>query len=381
MGDKSYNAQAWKDSDEESQSGGFVCADQAARFTGEARAIDLEYEDLELEIRGGKRPCVEFSNPEKSDWTVNVPGHGILTERALRGRTPIRRQIEEYEDSKDGAKRLLATVLFFVGFIGLSAFAGVMVEAAMPKMVGLVPQSYEKQMTEEAMPELLAFSPSPYEATNTVAQLHTLLNRICPKETRGEYEFKLHLLESPIPNAMAMPAGTILVYTGFLEQADSTEEVAGVLAHEVAHVMKRHGLRKTMASAGPSLIFDRVLGSDAGMISVLAAGSSILISQGFSREYESEADDVAFDYLVAAGIDPRGLETFLSKLAKIEGDLDAFRSFLSHPPSPERVAALHKRWQNLKTKPTFEPLAELDFQPPKQSENPFDDMVDKMLGL
>lgn len=270
------------------------------RFTDGGSVVDLPYDELELDIRSG---CVEAFNAGRSDWTVRFDGLEVLADRAFRGRTSIRRQIEDYEDRKDGFKRLAVTALFFGGFIGLSALLGLMVEAAMPKMVAMVPPSYEKEIAMQAAEEVEGFLEE-YEDTNTVARLHAMMDRVFPPEQRGEYEFNISLVDSPVPNAMALPAGRIYVFTGLLAMAEKPEEVAGVLAHEVAHVMRRHGLRTMIANAGPSVVFDRVLGSSKGFLGALAAGSSLLIEQNFSREFESEADDRAFDYLVAAGVDP-----------------------------------------------------------------------------
>jgi len=372
VSEKQYEGSAWTDDEEAAVAGAIVFEDHVVRFTGDTTVVDLPFDDLELEVRGA---TVELVNPERSDWSIGVDGLAVLNDRALRSRTGIRRQIEDYEDRRDGFKRLAVTFVFFGGFIGLSALLGLMVEAAMPKMVAMVPTSYEKKVAMEVAEEVGDFFDE-YEETNVVAQLHAMLDRILPPDQRGDYEFELSLIDSPVPNAMTLPGGRMYVFTGLLSQADSAEEVAGVLAHEVAHVMRRHAMRAMIANAGPSAVFDHVLGSSKGFLGALAASSEVLIRQNFSRDHESDADDKAFDYLVAAGIDPRGLDHFLSKLSKMEGDLGAFRAVLSHPPSPERVAHLRKRWQDLRVKPDFTPLKELDWDPPERP-----NMIEQLLGF
>ncbi|MGB0580700.1 MAG: M48 family metallopeptidase [Limisphaerales bacterium] len=378
MSGKTYNVVAWND-DEESISGEMTFGDHAVHFVAEGYVVDLQYSDLELDIRGGKSPKVTLSNPDSTDWSLESEGHAVLADRALRGRTSVRRQIEDFEDQKDGFKRLLITFAFFAGFIGLSAVVGIAVEAAMPKMVALVPISVEKEMTEEQIGLVREMIPEDYAETNAMHQLYGLLDRVCPKSKRGGYEFELSLIDSPEVNAFAMPGGKIFVFTGILEQADSTEEIAGVLAHEAAHVMKRHSLRHVIANAGPSLLFDRVLGSEEGFLSAVAAGSSFLVQMNFSRSYEREADDIAFDYLVDAGIDPRGLEQFLQKLLLSQGDLSAFNTVMSHPPSAERVEAMKKRWRDLKKKPAFEKLPEFEWDAPERKTMGLEDMLEKVM--
>ena len=377
MSEKTYNVVGWNN-DDESVSGEMRFGDHAVHFVAEGYVVDLAYADLELEIRGSGASKVTLSNPETSDWSLEVEGHAVLADRALRGRTAIRRQIEDFEDQKDGFKRLLITFAFFAGFIGLSALAGVAVEAAMPKMVAMVPISVENEMTEEQIGLVREIIPEEYAETNALRQLYGLLDRVCPKSKRGGYEFELYLIDSPVVNAFAMPGGKIFIFTGVLEEAESTEEIAGVLAHEAAHAMKRHGLRHVIANAGPSLVFDRVLGSEEGFLSAVAACSSFLVQMNFKRSFEREADDTAFDYLVEAGIDPRGLVQFLQKLLRKEGDLSAFNTVLSHPPSAERVEAMKRRWRELKNKPAFEKLPEFEWEAPERKTMNFMDMIEKV---
>ncbi|MBL6766282.1 MAG: M48 family metallopeptidase [Verrucomicrobiae bacterium] len=375
MSSKRYQGTALSDDAEYAISGEICLEDHVLRFNGETTVVDLPYDGLELDIQTGKPGSVEVANQDHSDWSILIEGHEILADHTLRGKTPIRRQIEAFEDRKDGFKRLASTLIFFTAFIGLSALLGVMVDAAMPKMVNLISPAYEKEIAMEVAEEVGDMWDE-YDDTNTVAKLHAIVDRIFPPEKRGEYEFKISLIDSDVPNAMALPAGRVYVFTGLLAIVKSTEEVAGVLAHEIAHVMGRHGLRAMIANAGPSVVFDRVLGSSKGFLGALAAGSQLLIQQNFSREFESEADDRAFDYLVAANIDPRGLETFLNRLAASEGDMGALRSVLSHPPSPERVAHLKKRWLGMKTQPDFVPLEELGFEPPERQ-----NLIEKLMDL
>ena len=101
-------------------------------------------------------------------------------------------------------------------------------------------------------------------------------------------------------------------------------------------------------------------GNSSGVLGVIGAGSSLLVSQSFSQEYELEADAVGWDYLVKAKIDPRGMIDMLTKL-KIEQDhmrssgLE-IQAFSSHPATAKRIRILERKWEKLKDKDTFKPI-------------------------
>lgn len=181
MSEKRYEGSAWMEDEADAVAGELELADQVVRFTGEGTMVELSYDGLELEVRGR---TVELVNPERSDWSIGVAGLAVLEDRGLRSRTALRRQIEDYEDRRDGFKRLAVTFVFFGGFIGLSALLGLMVEAAMPKMVAMVPTSYEKKVAMEAAEEVGDYWEA-YNDTNVVAQLHAMMDRILPPEQRG----------------------------------------------------------------------------------------------------------------------------------------------------------------------------------------------------
>lgn len=147
---------------------------------------------------------------------------------------------------------------------------------------------------------------------------------------------RFHLAESPQINAFAAPGGVVVIYTGLLRAADTPEEVAGVLAHEIAHVELSHGLRQLVKAAGLRVLFSAVLG-DYGQ---LAGWGARLTELKFSRDAESEADAAGLSRLAEARIAPQGLMSFFAKLEQEQGR-GAMPALLStHPPNQERLEAL-----------------------------------------
>lgn len=164
-----------------------------------------------------------------------------------------------------------------------------------------------------------------------------MLRRIGADLTTGSpYPYEFHIVRDESINAFAMPGGFVVVHTGLLASADSAEELAGVVAHEVQHVERRHGLRGLVHAAGWRAVLSLVLGNTGGSI----AGSWVqnLGDLRFSRSQETDADLQGVKALVRADIDPKGLVTFFAKLAKDPGPVPALLS--SHPSSEDRLAAV-----------------------------------------
>ena len=153
----------------------------------------------------------------------------------------------------------------------------------------------------------------------------------------------------------------MVVTTRLLEMAERPEEIAGVVAHEVAHVTEKHGFRQIIASAGPFLIFRVFLGGgSSGVLPVLGEGSELLVRQSFSQEFELEADEIGWQSLVAAHIDPRGLAEMLGKLEAEDQKKHAagtkMNAFSSHPATEKRIRRLDAKWKELKDKSGFKQL-------------------------
>ncbi len=150
------------------------------------------------------------------------------------------------------------------------------------------------------------------------------------------YEFSFVVIEEEVPNAFALPGGFVTIHSGLIESAESGEEIAGVLAHEIAHVTHRHGLKRILRSAGIAIAVGTIFGSTD--LAILADYAGDLGSLAYDRDEEREADETARAVLTDARIDPRGMGTFFSKLLEQEGQAGWVPEFLStHPDLEERV--------------------------------------------
>src|SRR5712692_395881 len=158
--------------------------------------------------------------------------------------------------------------------------------------------------------------------------------------------FTIKVLDSDDVNAFALPGGFLYVNKGAILAADSEAELAGVMAHEIAHVAARHGVEQaskaTLANyAMIPLIF---MTGGLGYIAYQAAQIGVpLTFLKFNRGMEAEADKLGAEYLWAAGYDPNNFLSFFEKLEKKEKHKPGTLSklFGTHPPTPDRITKVH----------------------------------------
>ncbi|MBD0272313.1 MAG: M48 family metallopeptidase, partial [Acetobacteraceae bacterium] len=148
---------------------------------------------------------------------------------------------------------------------------------------------------------------------------------------------RVRVLDDPAVNAMAAPGGEVVVFRGLLDKAGSAEELAGVLAHELAHVKHRHGLRGVARVAGLFVLTGAVTGG-----SEAVAAAAVLVGLSYSRGFEREADADGARMLQATGIGTEGLQAFFARLERDgSGASESFWDYVStHPADDARIAAL-----------------------------------------
>ncbi len=158
--------------------------------------------------------------------------------------------------------------------------------------------------------------------------------------------FTIKVIDSDDVNAFALPGGFLYVNRGLLEAADNEAEVAGVIAHEIAHVAARHGVEQASKAelinyASMSLIF---LGGWGYIVQQVAGLAVPLTFLKFSRGAEKEADRLGAQYMWAAGYDPNALITFFEKLQAKEkkkpGTLA--KVFSTHPMTGDRITEVRE---------------------------------------
>ncbi|MBU2678186.1 MAG: M48 family metalloprotease [Gammaproteobacteria bacterium] len=183
-------------------------------------------------------------------------------------------------------------------------------------------------------------------------------SRLVAQTNDGDHNFTFFVVDDPRINAFALPGGYIGVHTGLLEATRSEDELAGVLAHEVAHVTQRHIARAIHANSRQSILSTAMM---LGAIIVAAAGGSadavqgaMAVAQGtaiqqqinFTRTNEYEADRIGIAALADAGFDPYGMASFFEVMSRQNTTSPEMRApeFLrTHPVTTARIAESRNR--------------------------------------
>lgn len=330
------------------------------RFEGLETSLQIPLPRLTLEWDPDNEERIIFRDAHKSEIAITSSDLSLLETEVLQRNSGTRHQIRALRQPADARRRLKLTGWFLaicaVGVLTINFAAGLMARA----LVARIPVQWEKKMGDEKIAELQQEFPF---ITDT-ARLKRLDHAVAPLVEalpKQGFQYQFYLVDLPVPNAFALPGGHVVVTTRLMEVVDRPEELAGAVAHEIAHVNKRHGLRQLLASVGPYVVFRMFTRSEDGFLGMLGEGSSFLISQSYSQQHELEADAVGWEYMTRAHIDPRGMTDLLLKLrveeARYNGREAQAGPLSSHPATTKRIEKLEGRWKNMKNKDSFTPLS------------------------
>jgi Zn-dependent protease with chaperone function len=216
-------------------------------------------------------------------------------------------------------------------------------------------QEKDIKLGEEALRELKTQGLMPPELEDKAVKdyVQTIADRIAANSD-VKVPVKLTVLRSQEINAFALPGGYLFVNTALMERAGTESELAGVIAHELAHVSARHGAKLMKRANIASIMYQvaqiAVMIGTGGFASI---GAYYLFQAGFlglglvldlsllgvSREFEAQADQLGAQYAWKSGYDPRGFITFFDKMATEKGYVQSASFFRTHPPYFERIVS------------------------------------------
>lgn len=225
------------------------------------------------------------------------------------------------------------------GLVPLLVFA-----LSVPLLAGCVSEEREQQLGDEMAATVNGQIPLVRNPLLN-AYVSSLGRAIAAVSGRPNLDYRFYIVNSGQVNAFALPGGHIYVTRGLIERTESGGELAGVLAHEIGHVVKRHGVdrleRHLRTGSLVNVLYSVILGGEPALLRQNALQlAGFLWSARHSREDEQEADRLAVEYLRESGVDPEEMVTLLeSLLAEEQVDSAALSSewFSTHPLTRTRI--------------------------------------------
>ena len=223
----------------------------------------------------------------------------------------------------------ILVVLYLWGIPALSGF-----------VASLVPVSWEERLGQ-AVVEHLAPPAIRCTDTNRTPVISEILTALTTHSPTSPYTIRVILVNDSSINAFAAPGGTIVLLRGLLEKTQTPEELAGILAHELQHILNRHSTRALIQHVSMGLLLAAITGNTSGTAAYGLEGARILGSLRYSRQNEEAADAGGMRMLLEAGIDPMGMIAFLELLKKRTSESPSILKYLStHPGTEDRIEKL-----------------------------------------
>jgi predicted Zn-dependent protease len=317
-----------------------------------ARVLRIHDDGVEREVPGasisvatggwqGQAVFLTWSQDGRG-WAIGITDRQTVTALAALISASLARELDKAIVASLKSERKGRRTLIIAGFLALLPLA-LLVAAFLLRgpildlVLRRLPVSVDAQLGVVAFNDLARSGQ--IVATGPAADaVQAIGARLVAAAGESPYEFRFVVVRDPRVNAFAAPGGLIVVDTGLLGAAASPEEVAGVLAHEMTHVLRRHTMRQVLFHSGLVSAVRLLFGAREGAAEILSGAALDLTSLRFSREQEIEADRNALELLGRAHVSADGLARFFERLGSESGGPSAWLS--SHPAAAERAAAL-----------------------------------------
>jgi predicted Zn-dependent protease len=279
--------------------------------------------------------------------TIQLPDEGCLESRdnqavvELEKMSRLNRPMRSVYRMESSRMATLGALMVIILFSWLAITQGV--PFLSNHLARRLPQSILSQVSDQAFATLdNQYLGSSELKEERLREIETLFASVVAEVKERDFDFRLVFRKGGVlgANAFALPDGLVVVTDELVKLAGDDLELAGVLAHEVAHVTNRHAARGLFQTAGVYLLVSMLLGDVTSIHSVFSSFPLLLLETGYSRDFEIEADRAAGAFLIAHGHGTAPMCRLLNRLDE-EFSHMALPAFLStHPPSGERIVAL-----------------------------------------
>jgi len=285
---------------------------------------------------------------------INRNFHATLVEAILSQQNNVAQSYQRLQGMHP-VKLVLGSSLLIIGTVFLylqyiSPWVG-------EKAVHLIPQSVEINMGKSIANNFISMAEVDTAKSEQLQAFFTACGYT------SDYPVHLTYLTGDVVNAFAAPGGQIVVYEDMLQLTESSDELAGLLAHELAHVNQRHSMKNLAKSLSSYLVFSVLTGDVAGISGVILENANNISEMANSRAFEREADEVGLQYMMDNQVNPQGMvglfeqllgysseqkdsllaetETILDSLPNVPKNIDKYLEILStHPTSEQRIEYL-----------------------------------------
>ncbi len=310
-------------------------------FNDGEQSVSLPLRNISITLGGAGNRYVYFKHESKPDWTFYTDEKKILNNEYVKDHTELRGSISKIKNKR---RLFWATTYSIAGltlafFVAIFLFRGTIVE----HVAMAVPVSWEQDISG-GMLETATAGKTVVEDDHIYDELSKITTPLVNAVENKDFKFSFTIVEDPTINAFALPGGAIVIHSGLIEQATTELEVAGVLAHEISHVTRRHHIRGIVSQVGIFVLIRGLLGDGTGIMGELTALGASLESLKYSRDFETEADESGWELMEKANLDPRGMISFFEILHEHHGSAMDDLDFLStHPGTGDRIHNLKQK--------------------------------------
>jgi len=256
--------------------------------------------------------------------------HEIAPQVGLRFHDPRRRTARlRWTIAAAGAVLVVTAAFYLWGIPALAALIAPRVPVAWEESVGRSAIGYM------APPDRRCGDPQ------VGAAMDAIVRRLTGSTPPSPYTIRVYVVSRPVVNAHALPGGNVVIFTALLRETRTPEELAGVMAHELQHILRRHTTRAVIQDTSTGLLLMALTGDVTGPLAYGLQTARVLGELRYSRRAEDEADVDGMKMLLAARIDPAGMIAFFDKMRQEEGATPTPLTYLStHPEPAQRIAHL-----------------------------------------
>jgi Zn-dependent protease with chaperone function len=301
-------------------------------------AKKLQWLFKEITVQVSDRNFIRITNTGEEAGTLEV--HDPAFVKAF---------LQNYRHTRPaGLHELAARGGYKVGLISVVILIGILLAGhffilpwCADKIVDQLPTSFDKKIGETVREGI-------QEDIDTAgSQLLTKFAAQMKWDTPDSLTFII--VPSKIENAYALPGGYVTVYTGLLEKLHTKDELAALLSHEVAHITRRHSVRKLCRDLSTSVLLSAVLSGAGDAAGVLYSNASSIYNLKYSRKYEEQADITGLETLRRNHIDQQGMVQLMQELQKLDKKLNVPEFISTHPLTDKRIQYVQ---QDIKAHPS-----------------------------